>query len=139
MLPQFDAAEDAEVVSDKIRAHLGTPYVLGGEPLLATASIGAALCREDGQTSSELIDRPDAAMYFDKVQRRSPAVLTASFESMDLLLRLSAGEAVAPACGWRGGPEIPARSTSVRLRQFARTTPRKLRHSAAAVIQFIMD
>ena len=72
MLSQIDAAEEAEVVSDKIRAHLGTPYALGGKPLLATASIGAALCRGDGQTSSELIDRADAAMYFDKVQRRSP-------------------------------------------------------------------
>lgn len=72
MLPQIDAAEDAEVVSGKIRAHLGTPYALGGEPLLATVSIGAALCREDGQTSRELIDRADEAMYLDKIQARSP-------------------------------------------------------------------
>ena len=76
MLSQIDAAEDAEVVSDKVSAHLGTPYALGGKPLLATASIGAARCRGDGQTSSELIDRADAAMYFDKVQRRSPTADT---------------------------------------------------------------
>ncbi len=62
MLAKFDVAEDAEVMSDKIRARLGTPRALGGEPLLATASIGAALCREDGQTSSQLIDRAGTAM-----------------------------------------------------------------------------
>lgn len=76
MLPQIDAAEDAEVVCDKIRAHLGTPYALGGEPLLATVSIGAALCREDGQTSSDLIGRADAAMYLEKVQCRPPDIST---------------------------------------------------------------
>ncbi|MHB8816046.1 MAG: diguanylate cyclase domain-containing protein, partial [Steroidobacteraceae bacterium] len=62
MLPQIDAAEDAEVVSRKIRARLATPYVLGNEPHRVTASIGVAVYREDGQTSRELIDRADAAM-----------------------------------------------------------------------------
>lgn len=73
MLPQIDAAEDAEVVSGKIRAHLAAPYTLGKKPVLATASIGIALYWEDGQTSRELIDRADAAMYVEKVRRRSPA------------------------------------------------------------------
>lgn len=76
MLPQIDAAEDAEVVCAKIRAHLATPYAVGDEPLLATVSVGAALCREDGQTSSELIDRADAAMYLDKTQRKPAAAAT---------------------------------------------------------------
>lgn len=82
MLPQIDAAEDAEVVCEKIRAHLAAPYAVGDEPLLATMSIGAALCREDGQTSSELIDRADAAMYLDKTQRKyAPAAISSDVTS----------------------------------------------------------
>lgn len=73
MLPQIDAAEDAEVVSEKIRARLATPYLLGNEPVLAAVSIGVAVYREDGQTSRELIDRADAAMYAEKVRHRSSA------------------------------------------------------------------
>ena len=82
MLPQIDAAEDAEVICEKIRAHLAAPYAVGDEPLLATVSIGAALCREDGQTSSELIDRADAAMYLDKTQRKyAPAAISSDVTS----------------------------------------------------------
>lgn len=82
MLPQIDAAEDAEVVCEKVRAHLATPYAVGDEPLLAAVSIGAALCREDGQTPGELIDRADAAMYLDKTQRKSaPAAISSDVTS----------------------------------------------------------
>jgi diguanylate cyclase len=73
MLPQIDAFEDAEVVSDKIRACLATPYALGKEHILATASIGASVYRGDGQTSDELIERADAAMYVQKVRRKCSA------------------------------------------------------------------
>jgi diguanylate cyclase (GGDEF)-like protein len=73
MLPQIDAAEDADVVSDKIRARLARPYDLGSDLVLATASIGAAVCREDGQTLGDLIDRADAAMYVEKARRKPPA------------------------------------------------------------------
>jgi diguanylate cyclase len=72
MLPQIDAFEDAEVVSDKIRACLATPYALGNEHILATASIGVAVYR-DGQTSDELIERADAAMYVEKVRDSTAA------------------------------------------------------------------
>lgn len=77
MLPQIDAAGDAEVVCEKIRAHLATPYAVGDESLLVTASIGVALCRDGAQTSSELIDRADAAMYLERTQRKSAAVAVA--------------------------------------------------------------
>lgn len=70
LLSQIAADEDAEVICDKIRAHLATPYSAADEPVLTTVSIGAALGGEDGQTSSELIDRADASMYSDKTQRK---------------------------------------------------------------------
>jgi diguanylate cyclase (GGDEF)-like protein len=73
MLPQIDAFEDAEVVSDKIRACLATPYALGNGHIVATASIGAAVYRGDGQTSDELIECADAAMYVEKGRRRCSA------------------------------------------------------------------
>ena len=73
MLPQIDATEDAEVVSEKIRARLAAPYVLGSEPILATVSIGAAVYYADAQTSGELIDRADAAMYVEKTRHKFSA------------------------------------------------------------------
>jgi diguanylate cyclase (GGDEF)-like protein len=73
MLPQIDAFADADVVSDKIRACLATPYALGTERILATASIGAAVYRGDGQTSNELLERADAAMYVEKGRRKCSA------------------------------------------------------------------
>jgi diguanylate cyclase (GGDEF)-like protein len=76
MLPQIDAAEDAEVVSEKIRARLATPYAFGNEPVLAAVSIGVAVYREDGQTARELIDRADAAMYAEKIRHRASATDT---------------------------------------------------------------
>ncbi len=78
MLPQLDAAEDAQVVFEKIRARLATPYALGNEPILATASFGAAVYRDEEQTSGELIDRADAAMYVEKIRRKSSAPHTSS-------------------------------------------------------------
>ena len=69
VLSQIDAAEEAEVVSDKVSAHLGTPYALGGKPLLATASIGAALCR-GGWTD---LERADRSRGCGNVFRQGPA------------------------------------------------------------------
>jgi diguanylate cyclase (GGDEF)-like protein len=73
MLPQIDAFEDAEAVSAKIRGCLAARYALGNEHIAATASIGAAVYRGDGQTSDELIARADAAMYVDKGRRKRAA------------------------------------------------------------------
>lgn len=73
MLPQIGAAEDAEVVSGKIRARLAAPYVFGDESFLLTVSIGVAVYLEDGQTSRELLDRADAAMYAEKIRHKSSA------------------------------------------------------------------
>jgi diguanylate cyclase (GGDEF)-like protein len=73
MLPQIHATDDAEVVSEKISASLATPYALGKAHVLVTASIGAAVYRRDGQTSDELIERADAAMYVEKVRRKGSA------------------------------------------------------------------
>lgn len=83
MLPQIDAAEDAQVVFEKIRDRLAAPYVLGNEPILATASIGAAVYHEAGQTTSELIERADAAMYVDKIRRKSALSCLASVARTD--------------------------------------------------------
>lgn len=70
MLPQIGAAEDAEAVSGKIRARLAAPHVFGTEPILVTVSIGVAVYLEDGQTSRELLDRADAAMYAEKIRHK---------------------------------------------------------------------
>jgi diguanylate cyclase len=73
MLPQIDAVEDADIVSKKIKCRLAAPYVLSTGSVFVTASIGTAVYRADGQTSSELIDCADAAMYIEKTRRKSSA------------------------------------------------------------------
>lgn len=81
MLPQIDALENAQVVCEKIRAHLAMGYTLGDEFILAGASMGAAVYAEDGRTTGELIDRADAAMYVDKTRRRFTVAAYASVVS----------------------------------------------------------
>jgi diguanylate cyclase (GGDEF)-like protein len=73
MLPQIDGIDDTEAVSDKIEACLATRYALGDERILVTASVGAAVYRGDEQTSDELIERADAAMYVEKGRRKCSA------------------------------------------------------------------
>lgn len=73
MLPEVDATEDAEAVAGKIRSRLAAPYALGKETMVATVSVGTAVCDDAGRTSSELIDRADAAMQVEKIRHDASA------------------------------------------------------------------
>jgi len=55
MLPEIDGQESVASVTEKIRAHLAASYVLEGNVINVTASIGTAVYRAGGQDCSDLI------------------------------------------------------------------------------------
>ena len=65
MLPQTENKEPAAVV-EKLVTRLASPYVIEGESIAVTASIGTAVYPADGQSYSELIRQADIAMYLAK-------------------------------------------------------------------------
>jgi diguanylate cyclase (GGDEF)-like protein len=73
MLPEIDGQESVASVTDKIRAHLAASYVLDGNVIEVTASIGVAFYRNDGQNCSDLIKQADLAMYLAKTHTNLPS------------------------------------------------------------------
>ncbi|MGR8980314.1 MAG: diguanylate cyclase domain-containing protein [Gammaproteobacteria bacterium] len=66
LLPEIDGQESAEVVTEKIRAHLAVSYEVDGNNVEISASIGVAVYRTGGQNCSDLIKQADMAMYHAK-------------------------------------------------------------------------
>ncbi|MDQ2818753.1 MAG: GGDEF domain-containing protein [Candidatus Eremiobacteraeota bacterium] len=62
-LPQ---AGDAELILNKIRDAFGQPFVIDGQDVGASASLGLSLFPADGADPEELIRNADRAMYRDK-------------------------------------------------------------------------
>jgi len=61
---------DAEVVAGRIIELIDEPFVVGGEEIYSSASIGVVVAPEDGTDLDELIAKADAAMYSAKEQGR---------------------------------------------------------------------
>lgn len=60
---------EVETVADRARRRLQDPFVLGGEVLAVSATLGVAVGRP-GDTAATLVDRADQAMYAGKAARR---------------------------------------------------------------------
>jgi diguanylate cyclase len=73
MLPEIDGQENVALVTEKIRAHLSTPYVLNSNVITVTASIGTAFYRAGGQDCRDLIKQADIDMYRAKVRSNAPS------------------------------------------------------------------
>jgi len=75
MLPEINGQENAAAVTEKIRSHLARDYVVDGNVIAITASIGITVYRDGGQNCSDLIKQADNAMYLAKmhseVQKRT--------------------------------------------------------------------
>ncbi len=69
MLPEIDSQESVAVVTDKIRTHLAADYVLDGNIVKVTASIGTAF----GNNYSDLVKQADNAMYKVKAHSNLPS------------------------------------------------------------------
>jgi diguanylate cyclase len=66
MLPEINGQENAAAVTEKIRSHLARDYVVDGNVIAITASIGIAVYRDGGQNCCDLIKQADIAMYLAK-------------------------------------------------------------------------
>ncbi|MEO0650109.1 MAG: GGDEF domain-containing protein [Planctomycetota bacterium] len=63
LLPRITDREDVGPIAAKVLESLSEPFVLAGERLEVTPSIGVALLEDDGETAHELLQRADQAMY----------------------------------------------------------------------------
>lgn len=69
LLTDIDGETGVSAVIEKIHARLAAPYWLAGREVSVGASIGAALYRRDGMSSTELLKQADRAMYRAKRRR----------------------------------------------------------------------
>ncbi len=71
LLSEIMHAEDASICAKKIIAALAEPHCIGNRNITITASIGIAICPEDGVSSKALLSNADSAMYCAKDSGRS--------------------------------------------------------------------
>lgn len=67
--------EAAKTVAEKIVASFRAPFIINGQELFITTSLGAALYPTDGDSAEELLQNADIAMYRAKEQGRNQGVL----------------------------------------------------------------
>jgi diguanylate cyclase (GGDEF)-like protein len=68
LLPEHEGRQGVVAATQKIRAHLGAPYVIGGSVVKMTASLGVALYPRDGKSCDRLLQVADRAMYGHKTR-----------------------------------------------------------------------
>lgn len=71
ILPEITRSEDASFVADNIINELIKEYVLDGNKIRVTCSVGIAIFPTDGSTCDDLIHAADQAMYNVKKQGRN--------------------------------------------------------------------
>jgi len=71
LLTGLRSAGEAAFVAEKVMATFGEPFVIGGQELYVTASLGIALAPDDGTRPSILLKNADTAMYRAKERGRS--------------------------------------------------------------------
>ncbi len=70
MLPDIAEGESAGLVANKVLESLRLPFIVEGRQIFMTASIGIAVCPDDGRDAEALIRNADAAMYAAKAAGR---------------------------------------------------------------------
>lgn len=71
MLIDINSARDAATCAEKLLQALRVPYVLDSNELHISASIGIAICPQDGTEGEALLGNADSAMYEAKGQGRN--------------------------------------------------------------------
>ena len=74
-----------QAVAGEVAERLSAPYVLDGEPVTATASVGLAISTGRGERPDDLLREADTAMYAAKVGRRGGDERTREREALDRL------------------------------------------------------
>jgi diguanylate cyclase (GGDEF)-like protein/PAS domain S-box-containing protein len=71
VLPELRDRQDAVIIADKILESLRNPFVLDGNEVYISASIGIAVFPVDGESIDELLRHADIAMYHVKAQGKN--------------------------------------------------------------------
>ncbi len=69
ILSSVNSRAEAQMVADKLARRVSEPFTCNGRRIAIGASIGVAVCPDDGETSEQLLCCADNAMYAEK--RRS--------------------------------------------------------------------
>jgi len=77
----------ASVLADKIIAALAQPFLIDGQVMRITTSIGIAIYPEQGTAPGALMEHADIALYRAKAEGRNRAVVYAEAMRDDLLVR----------------------------------------------------
>ena len=80
LVPGLHSAEDAGPVAEHVLASLAAPFIVSGQTLRVTGSVGLAICPRDACDVENLIKYADTALYLAKEQGRN----TFRFFSPDL-------------------------------------------------------
>jgi diguanylate cyclase (GGDEF)-like protein/PAS domain S-box-containing protein len=80
LIPGLHAPEEAGPVAEHVLASLSAPFVVSGQTLRVTGSVGLAICPRDAVDVESLIKYADTALYLAKEQGRN----TFRFFSPDL-------------------------------------------------------
>jgi diguanylate cyclase (GGDEF)-like protein len=73
LLPNCAEDRIAGMVAEKILASLGAPFLLGGNEVRVTASIGIGVCPNDAQDPTSILTSADKAMYLAKQSGKNRA------------------------------------------------------------------
>jgi diguanylate cyclase (GGDEF)-like protein len=73
LVPELAQVSDAHAVAEKIARTIAAPMDIDGQKVEITASIGLAVCPDDGEDLDSLIEHADAAMYEHKRRRPGDA------------------------------------------------------------------
>jgi len=71
LLPGLGKAEDTAKVAQRILESLRTSFVIGGNEVFISASLGISVFPQDGKTPEELLRNADTALYHAKDQGRN--------------------------------------------------------------------
>ena len=71
LLTRLKRPEDAATVAGRVLAAVGRPYLLNGQQITITASVGIAAYPQDGANIEELLRCADIAMYQAKQQGKN--------------------------------------------------------------------
>jgi diguanylate cyclase (GGDEF)-like protein/PAS domain S-box-containing protein len=71
LVPGLHSAEDAGPVAEHVLASLSAPFMVSGQTLRVTGSVGLAICPRDASDVENLIKYADTALYLAKEQGRN--------------------------------------------------------------------
>lgn len=84
LIPEINKIQDAAKVAEKINMELRRPWVISGQELYITTSIGIAIYPDDGQDSETLMKHADIAMYRAKEQKDRYQLYTSTMNTAAL-------------------------------------------------------